>query len=286
MHERRGTTVHMRACAVLVAVAVLGAPAFAGPKSSLPPQVAKVARDAFAAGRVADEKGDLQGALDEYKRAYEIAPHPFVLFNMADIYRRMKNYKDAIATFEKYLASEDVPDRTSVEKILAELRAIPGTLVIEMKEPDGIVFVDGKRLGRVGTYDVTPGTHVVDVITPITHGYEICTATAGRENTCRVHAKPREDGNVVLSGRWPMGGRSWSTTHASGEKVRFEFRGRAIAKAGHYSDLKVMESQCAPMPLDVPDGDVVIFGYVDYPDRAKTKKTCYDTTLTVQRVKF
>lgn len=272
----------------LLLVAILATPALAGPKASLPPQIAKAARDAFGAARVADEKGDLDEALKQYKRAYEIAPHPFVLYNMADVYRRKKSYDSAIDTYEKYLASEDVPDRASVQKIVKELKAIPGTLDIEWEEPDGIVFIDGKRVGKLekkASFEVLAGTHVVDVITPITHGDAVCSVSAGHDSTCRVSGKPRLDGNLVLSGRWPMGGLSWTVAHADGEKVRLSFRGRAVAKPGHYPDLKVMDRQCNPLPFDVPKGDVVMFGYVSYPDRADSF-ACYDVSMKLERVKF
>jgi hypothetical protein len=271
----------------LLLVAVLAAPAFAGPKS-LPPQITKAARDAFAAARVADEADKLDEALKQYVRAYEIAPHPFVLYNMADIYRRMKKYDRAIDTYEKYLASDDVPDRKAVEKLVKELKAIPGTLTVEWDEPDGIVFIDGKRRGKLdkkASFEVPDGTHVIDVITPITHGDGVCAVSAGHENTCRVSGKPRTDGNLVLSGRWPMGGLSWPVKHADGDSVRLSFRGRAIAKPGRYPDLKVMDDQCQPLPFDVPKGDVVVFGYVTYPDKVKGAR-CYDVTLTLERVKF
>jgi hypothetical protein len=271
----------MRALAV---IAILCGSAVAGPKS-LPPQITKAARDAFAAARVADDKGDLNEALKQYKRALEISPHPFVLYNMADVYRRMKDYRDAIDAYEKYLASDDVADRKSVEKLVAELRAIPGTLEIECDEPDGIVFIDGKRAGKPGPHKVSDGTHVVDVITPITHGYAICDVSSGRDSRCDVPAKPREDGNLVLSGRWPMGGLSWGVKHANGETVRLHFRSRSVAIPGHYPDLKVMEKQCKPLPIDVPKGDVVTFAYVTYPDRTDSN-ACYDLSMTIQRVAF
>ncbi|MFN0251220.1 MAG: tetratricopeptide repeat protein [Kofleriaceae bacterium] len=272
----------------LFVVAILASPAFAGPKSSLPPQIAKAARDAFAAARAADEKGDLKEAIKQYERAYAISPHPFALYNIADLHRRNKHIEGAVQMFEKYLESPDVKDRAAVEKTIRELKAIPGTLDIDYDEPGGIVFIDGKRVGTLDkktSFDVPSGTHVVDVITPITHGDGVCTVAAGRDSTCQVSGKPREDGNVVLSGRWPMGGLSWPVKHADGESVRLLFRGRAVAKPGHYPDLKVMDKQCKPVPLDVPKGDAVLFGYITYPDRADSS-ACYDLTLTLQRVSF
>lgn len=272
----------------LLLVVLFAAPAFAKPKSSLPPQITKAARDAFSAARTADEKGDLREAIKQYERAYAISPHPFVLYNMADVYRRQKSIETAIDTYEKYLASDGVEDRAAVEKLVKDLKAIPGTFDMEWEEPDGVVFIDGKRVGKLdgkASFEVTAGTHVVDVITPITHGDAVCTVAAGRDSTCSISGKPRTDGNLVLSGRWPMGGLSWPVKHADGDSVRLSFRGRAVAKPGHYPDLKVMDKQCKPLPIDVPKGDGVYFGYVTYPDR-NDSFACYDLTITVQRVKF
>jgi hypothetical protein len=269
----------------LLIVALLGAPAAAGPKS-LPPQIVKAARDAFAAARTADEKGDLDTAAKQYKRAYEISPHPNVLFNLADVYRRMKSYETAIDTYTKYLASDGIADRAAVEALVAQLKAIPGTLEITMEEPDGIVFVDGKRIGKLPrTVEVSAGTHVVDGITPITHGYGICSVQAGGSSRCDIRATPREDGNLILSGRWPMGGLSWGVPHADGERVRLRFRGRSVAKPGHYPDLGLQDRTCKPVPLDVPAGGVV-FAWVTYPDREGSSRDCDAMTITVQRVTF
>ena len=269
----------------LVLVAILTAPALAGPKST-PPKFAKAARDAFAAARAADDAGRLDEALKQYERAYEISPHPFVLYNIADLHRRRKSYATAIKTYKQYLESDTIPDRAAVEKLVAQLEAIPGTLDVVFEEPDGVMFIDGKRSGAPSRIDLREGTYVVDVITPISHGYGVCSVSAGHDSTCRIPAKARVDGNVVLSGRWPMGGLSWPVKHADGGDVRLQFRGRAVAKPGHYPDLKVMENQCQPLPLDVPRGDVVIFGFVTYPDREKAGRSCYDVSMTVERVTF
>lgn len=43
-------------------------------------------------------------ALAEFERAYEIAPHPLVLYNMAGCHRQMSHYADAVSYYRRFLA--------------------------------------------------------------------------------------------------------------------------------------------------------------------------------------
>ncbi len=248
----------MRALLVLV---LLATPVLAGPRP-LPARLAKAAGDAFAAAQKADAKGDLDEAVKQYRRAHAIAPHADTMFNIADAQRRAKDYDDAITSLESYLElAPEAPDRKAVEKLIAELRALPGTLEIECNEPDGKVFVDGRYVGMAPIQVKVPsGTHQIDVVTPITHGDMACPVSAGGRRDCRVYAKPREDGNVVISGSWIMGGQSWPV----GDQ-RFEVHGRFTARPGRY-ELKIDDNQCDLLNLQVPAGDDVTFAYITFVD--------------------
>jgi len=243
----------------LLVLALLAAPALAGPRG-LPPRLTKAAGEAFAAAQKADAKGDLDEAVKQYRRAHAIAPHPDTMFNLADVQRRAKDFDDAITSYEAYLAlAPDAKDRKAIEKLLAELRALPGTLEIESDEPDGKVFVDGKYVGKAPlTVEVVGGTHQIDVITPITYGHMACPVSVGGTRDCRVGAKPRDDGNVVISGSWILGGRSWPV----GDQ-RFEIRGRFAARPGRY-ELKLDDNQCGPVVLDVKAGDDLTYAYITF----------------------
>jgi len=245
---------------VLVLALLVGS-ALAGPKR-LPPRLTKAAGDAFAAAQQADAKGDLDEAIKHYRRAHAIAPHPNTMFNLADAQRRAKAYDDAITSFEAYLAlAPDASDRKSIVKLLAELRALPGTLEIESDEPDGRVFVDGKYAGKAPLdVKVAAGTHQIDVITPITYGSMACPVSVGGTRDCQVGAKPRDDGNVVISGSWILGGYSWPV----GDQ-RFEIRGRFTARPGRY-ELKFDDQQCGPVVLDVKAGDELTYAYITFVD--------------------
>lgn len=266
----------MRALLVLV---LLASPVLAGPRP-LPARLTKAAGDAFTAAQKADAKGDLDEAIKQYRRAQVIAPHADTMFNLADAQRRAKDYDDAITSYEAYLALlPDAADRKAVEKLVAELRAMPATLEIECDEPDGRVFVDGTYVGMAPIHvKVLAGTHQIDVITPITHGDMACAVSPGDKRDCRVGAKPRDDGNVVISGSWIMGGQSWPI----GDQ-RFEVHGRFTARAGRY-ELKLDNNQCAPVHIDVPAGDDVTFAYITFTEAKRGG--CRSFELKQQRVRL
>jgi len=273
----------MRTAAVL-GVTLLAAAAVAGPKT-LPARFAKAAGEAFRKAQAADAKGDLDEAVRQYQRANAIASHADTYFNIADVQRRAKHFEEAAEAYAKYLElAPGARDREAVEKLIAELRAMPGTIVVELEEPDGQAFVDGRLVGAAPATvaDVPKGTHQVDVITPITFGDMPCAVGAGGKRTCSVHARPRVDGNVVLSGSWTLGGHSWPI----GDQ-RFHMHGRFTLRPGHYELVRVVDRQCAPLPLDVPAGeDIVTYAYVTYPDPRPKANACIDLKLAQQRVRF
>ena len=268
----------------LAAILVLGlaASAAAGPKP-LPPKLAKAASAAFAAAQAADKKGDLDAAWKQYERAIAIAPHPSTYFNLADVQVRSKSIRQAIRSYEQYLElATDAGDRKAIEKRIGELRAMKGTLEVELDEPDGLVFIDGKQVGKSpGAFSVKAGTYHIDVITPITHGSGTCEAIALRSSSCHVGAAAREDGNVVMGATWSAGGLGWPV---DGQK--FHLNGRFTARPGTYA-LKVHDRQCAPLKLVVPPGDVLTYAFVTFPEViVSASRECVDLKIEQRRVTF
>jgi tetratricopeptide (TPR) repeat protein len=270
----------MRALALVSVLATAGTAA-AGPKQ-LPPRLAKAASTAFLAAREADAKGDLETARAQYQRAIDIAPHPDTYFNLADVEVRRKVIASAIEAYEKYLElAVEAKDRKVVEKRLAELRAMKGTLEIEMNEPDGVVFLNGVPSGKVpGKVDVLAGTYSVDIITPITAGSGTCEATALRSSTCHVGAAVREDGNVVMGATWSSLGGNWFQ-----DGQEFHLRGRFTLKPGTYQ-LMAHDRQCAPVTLVVPKGDVVTYAFITLPEAIKSDRGCVPLKIQQRRVTF
>ena len=78
-------------------------------------------------------------------KAFAIAPHPNTQYNLADVLRRRKHIQGAIDAYKKYLELDPIAaDRKQVEHLIAELDAIPGTMIIEVEESDALVFVEGE----------------------------------------------------------------------------------------------------------------------------------------------
>lgn len=74
-------------------------------------------REHYAAGRLAD-------ALVAFEQANALAPHPLMLFNIAQVYEAMEDLPQAIATYEKYLAS----DPRDADQVRAKVGAMTATV--------------------------------------------------------------------------------------------------------------------------------------------------------------
>lgn len=86
-----------------------------------------VARESYARGVALAKAGDYQRALDEFQRAYELAPHYAVLYNVAQAERALGHSDQALEAFESYLrlgAEQITPERRSeVEVAIEALKA-------------------------------------------------------------------------------------------------------------------------------------------------------------------
>ncbi len=61
-------------------------------------------------------------ALAEYQKAFDASPAPEILFNIAQCYRNLGNYEDAVFTYKRFLQQEpDAPNRDKVERLITEL---------------------------------------------------------------------------------------------------------------------------------------------------------------------
>lgn len=78
------------------------------------------ARRHFRRGMELVVEGDVDGGVAELELAYEILPHPNVLYNIARAYAEAGRYDDAREYFERYLAT-DPADREEVRQVLAAI---------------------------------------------------------------------------------------------------------------------------------------------------------------------
>lgn len=81
------------------------------------------ARQQFDDARLAFAEGRNEVALAAFQRAYELSGHPELLYNIGLVHDRLRNDREALASFEQYL--EEVPaaeNRVSVESRIRVLR--------------------------------------------------------------------------------------------------------------------------------------------------------------------
>jgi hypothetical protein len=196
----------------------------AAKRKSTPDKFARAAGEAFAEAVTADKADDLRTALGLYQKAYGISPHPSTIYNIADVQRRLLQYADAIKSYETYLAlAPAAGDRRDVEALIDKLSRMPGTLYLvtgAASDPNAVdlksayVLVGGEIKLKPGAtpqpqkewggqsgfaIPMAAGTYRVDVITPITHGHQTCRVDVGGRGFCRVTAKPRIDGRLVVN---------------------------------------------------------------------------------------
>ncbi len=80
------------------------------------------ARRHFKAGMEAIQNGQYEKGIAELKAAYDILPHPNVLYNIARGYAESGDLENAVAYYRKYLA-ENPPDKDEVEQVVKSLEA-------------------------------------------------------------------------------------------------------------------------------------------------------------------
>ena len=154
--------------AILIALLAASVPAYAKePKKSSAEQ--KEADRHFKAGVALFKEGKFKEALAEFERAYEIAPHPLVLYNIAGCHRELSSYGEAIRFYERFLkegkgqvpATRLTTAQTELDAILARIARI--TVVIP-GPPYATLILDGNPLGTMPVpmpLVLPPGEHKI-----------------------------------------------------------------------------------------------------------------------------
>lgn len=85
---------------------------------------AKTAKQYVEAGLAAQKAGDYDTALTMYQKAYDLVPHPVLIFNMAQANRLAGRGEEALAQYNKYLAAEpNSAQAQTAREFVAELTA-------------------------------------------------------------------------------------------------------------------------------------------------------------------
>ncbi len=133
---------------VLFTSALASAPALAQPPKPTPDAVRDAGKH-FQRGVALFNEADYAGALAEFKKAYELAPNPAVLYNIGQTHFQLRSYASALQTFERYLteAGPSAEHRAEAEANAETLRARVGK--IDIVAPDGTeVAIDDEVIGK------------------------------------------------------------------------------------------------------------------------------------------
>jgi tetratricopeptide (TPR) repeat protein len=130
---------------VMCLVAIAPRPAFADDPAT------RSAKRHFERGEKLFALGKFDEALDEYQKAFDAKPIPDFLYNIAQCYRNLGDYDQAIFSFKKFLKLEpDAPNRESVERTIEQLEEKKdrdgGKKFIEKPPPPVITPADNKPI--------------------------------------------------------------------------------------------------------------------------------------------
>lgn len=191
-----------------------------------PDKYTQAAARVFDQAVVAEQAGDLAAAASLYDQALQVAPHPAPAFNLAEVRRALylrggsgaPTWQDVTIDYRVYLTLQtDLAERKLVAAQLehyahdpVELRLV-GEGVLDLG--NAFVLIDGAIVAKPGSTVVPtprgpmlklsapPGPHVIDVVTDVTSGVTTLQIDPLRPLEAVVKAaKPRERGNVVISG--------------------------------------------------------------------------------------
>src|SRR5215213_8836484 len=82
----------------------------ASPAPAVSPAKRKAAKAYVDAGLAAQEQRDFDGAVQLYQKAYDLVPHPALLFNMGQAHRLAGRRDDALDMYRRYLAEVPTGD--------------------------------------------------------------------------------------------------------------------------------------------------------------------------------
>jgi tetratricopeptide (TPR) repeat protein len=80
----------------------------------------KVAKSYVAAGLAAQSSGDYDTAIELYRRAYDLVPHPVLLFNIAQVHRLAGRVDLAVELYQRFLATNPTGAETEIARALLE----------------------------------------------------------------------------------------------------------------------------------------------------------------------
>jgi hypothetical protein len=108
----------------------------------------RAAQKLLAQGNQLLGEGDYVSALDKFRTAYDKFPSPKLLLNIGTTLRQLGRNVEAAEVYEKYLREpeHDTAREKDVKRVLDEIDAVVGRIVITVDDPGASVRLDGKAL--------------------------------------------------------------------------------------------------------------------------------------------
>ena len=161
------TPLKMRLRPTLAALLVCAALPATSAAQGVPPSEAsddkKEASAAFAAGERAFEQTDYAAALGYFEKAFALAAHDAIRFNMAVCLERLGRYREALAQYETAAKSQTLGevDRERARRAADAVRAQVGVLLVPGEAGGGAIIDGGARCDTPCRAVLDPGPHEV-----------------------------------------------------------------------------------------------------------------------------
>jgi len=131
------------------------------------------AKQLFESGLKLMRVDDFAGASATFERSIALYPTQNSLFNLANCYRAMQRYGEALATIERLkrdFADKLKPEiKASVDRQQIEIQLLVAPLTLETDPADTTVTIDGKPVGagpKLGPLLLEPGEHTIEAARP------------------------------------------------------------------------------------------------------------------------
>ncbi|MGH7437814.1 MAG: PEGA domain-containing protein, partial [Polyangiaceae bacterium] len=148
------------------------APATAGSAGAVPlaDALQGAARTAYESAKLLAQNKDFNGALAEFKHAYELSKDPRLLFNMAICQKELHHYARMRSLLEQYLRDgaqiTTAESQSAAQDALAAIKPLVASIHVTVNEDGADVSVDGESSGTSplkGNVAVDLGKHTITV---------------------------------------------------------------------------------------------------------------------------
>ncbi|AKF09845.1 tetratricopeptide repeat protein [Sandaracinus amylolyticus] len=150
--------------ALLLVLAVLASPALARAQDAAASAPVEDAARAFARGREAFDAQRFDEALEAFRRAYTLAPHDRVRFNVAVVLEELGRFREAAVEFDAVAASHQLDDDIRARAAASAQAARARLATLEIRSAHGVLDVEVDGAAACATpceIEIDPGDHTI-----------------------------------------------------------------------------------------------------------------------------